>query len=106
MDIECGSGIFLSSDDLSTASAVSLAEIAGIDFLMITDATAHAGLDCYAISVDSDTVFNEILVDGANVVTAKGLSGVTVHTGTLLTFGKSHATSIDLVSGQVTAYIH
>ena len=42
----------------------------------------------------------------SNVVIAKGLSGKTVHAGTLLPFGKTHATSIDLVSGQVVAYIY
>lgn len=87
-------------------TAINTDEVAGKDHLMIADTSTHAGIDCYMIYIDADAVFNEILVGGVNVVTAKGLSGVTVHAGTLLPFGKAHATSIDLVSGQVVAYIY
>ena len=99
---ECGDNYFTPEENI----AVNTDEVSGIDFLFITDASTHAGLDCYMIYVDADAVFNEILVGGANVVTTKGLSGKTVHAGTLLPFGKAHATSIDLTSGQVVAYIY
>jgi len=98
----CGGNEF-PADEIT---AQNTAEVAGEDFLFIADTSTHAGLDCYMIYCDQDTVFNEIIVGGVNVVTAKGLSGITVHQGTLLPFGKVHATSIDLTSGQVMAYIH
>ena len=100
--MECGENYFTTDEKISASTA----EVSGKDFLLITDASTHAGLDCYMIYVDADAVFNEILVGGVNVVTAKGLSGKTVHAGTLLPFGNTHATSIDLVSGQVVAYIY
>lgn len=99
---ECGDNYFTPEEN----TAIGIDEVSGIDFLFITDTSAHAGLDCYMIYVDADAVFNEILVGGVNVVTAKGLAGKTVHAGTLLPFGKAHATSIDLASGQVVAYIY
>jgi len=100
--VECG-GSFFTPEELTSANTE---EVSGIDFLYIADANTHASLDCYMIAVTSDTVFNEILVGGSNVVTAKGLSGKTVTAGTLLPFGKVHATSIDLTSGSVVAYIY
>lgn len=100
--MECGDN-YLTPDE---QSAVATDEISGIDFMYISDANTHAGLDCYMIAVTTDTVFNEILVSGANCVTAKGLSGKTIAAGTLLPFGKVHATSIDLTSGTVVAYIY
>ena len=103
MAINKCNGLALVPDELS---ATSLSEIAGIDFLFISDANTHASLDCYAIYVHADAVFNEILVGGVNVVTAKGLSGKTISAGTFLPFGKTHATSIDLTSGSVVAYIY
>jgi len=106
---ECGDNYFPPEEATSVNTALaagSLAEIAGIDFLYIDDANTHASLDCYSIFVHADAVFNEILVGGINVVTAKGLSGKTIVAGTLLPFGDAHATSIDLVSGSVVAYIY
>ena len=107
--MECGDN-FLTPGEQSAASLlevdISTDEISGIDFLYISDTNTHASLNCYMIAVTTDTVFNEILVSGANVVTAKGLSGKTIAAGTLLPFGKVHATSIDLTSGTVVAYIY
>lgn len=106
---DCGENYFTADEKAAVSAAevsVNTDEISGKDFLFITDNSIHAGLDCYMIYVDADAVFNEILVNGSNVVTSKGLSGKTVHAGTLLPFGKTHATSIDLVSGQVVAYIY
>ena len=100
--MECGDNFFTPEEN----TAVSADEVSGIDFLCIRDTNTHAGIDCYMILVSADAVFNAILVDGVNCVTAKGLSGVTVPTGTLLPFGKVHATSIDLTSGTVIAYIY
>jgi len=80
---------------------VPLTQIAGLDFLLISDANPHTGLDCYMIFVMSDAVFSSIVVGGSNVVAAKGLTGVTVTAGTLLPFGKTHATAITLTSGKV-----
>lgn len=100
--MECGDNYFTPEEN----TAVSADEVSGIDFLMIADTSTHAGLDCYMIYCDQDTVFTEIIVGGADVVAAKGLTGITVHQGTLLPFGKEPATSIDLTSGQVMAYIH
>ena len=98
----CGDNYFPPEEQAS----INTRETAGIDFLLITDTNTHAGLDCYMIYCDQDTVFNEILVGGVNIVTSKGLSGKTVHQGTLLPFGKEHATSIDLTSGAVVALIY
>lgn len=100
--MECGASFFTPEELIS----VNTDEVSGIDFLYIADANTHASLDCYMVLVTSDTVFNEILVGGSNVVTAKGLSGKTVPVGTMLPFGKGHATSIDLTSGSVVAYIY
>ncbi len=100
--MECGDNYFTPEENI----AISSDEVSGIDFLFISDSNAHSGLDCYMISIDADAVFNEIIVNGVNVVTAKGLSGKTVHAGSMLPFGKAHATSIDLTSGQVFAYIY
>lgn len=93
----------LASDD---PSVTSLKNIQGQDFLMITDTAAHDTLDCTMIYVMADAVFNTITVGETNVVTAKGLSAVSVVAGTLLPFGKVHATSITLTSGKVIAYIN
>lgn len=91
-----------SAADIKTA----VNTIKGQDFLMITDTAAHATLDCTMIYVMADAVFNTITVGETNVVTAKGLSAVSVVAGTLLPFGKVHATSITLTSGKVIAYIN
>jgi hypothetical protein len=99
---ECGDNYFTPDEN----TAVNTGKVAGEDFLAISDTSTHVGLDCYMIYCDQDTVFNDIVVGGVNVVTAKGLSGVTVHQGTLLPFGKVHATAIDLASGAVIAYIY
>jgi hypothetical protein len=100
--MECGDNYFTPEENIASNTG----EVSGIDFLFISDANTHAGLECYMIYCDQDTVFNEIIVGGVDVVAAKGLTGKTVHQGTLLPFGKAHATSIDLTSGQVVAYIY
>jgi hypothetical protein len=97
----------LTTIDADTGAAVDrLKEVAGQDFLMITDTAAHATLDCTMIYVMADAVFANITVAAADVVAAKGLTGVTVTAGTLLPFGKAHATAITLTSGKVIAYIN
>lgn len=93
----------LASDD---PAVTALKIVQGQDFLMITDAVAHAGLDCTMISVMADAVFSDITVGGSNVVAGKGLTAISVVAGTLLPFGKEHATSITLTSGTVIAYIN
>ena len=80
-------------------------QIAGQDFLCITDTSAHASLDCTMIYVMADAVFTAITVAGSSVA-AKGLTAITVVAGTMLPFGKVHATSIELASGIVIAYIN
>lgn len=100
--MECGGNYFTPEEQ----TALNTDEVSGIDFLFIADTSTHVGLDCYMIYCDQDTVFSDIVVGGVNVVTAKGLSGKTVHQGTLLPFGKEHVTAIDLTSGQVVAYIY
>jgi hypothetical protein len=107
---ECATGIYLSPEELTAASLEISTEaserIAGIDFLHIADTNTHAGIDCYMIYVNEAAVFNEIIVGGVNIVTTKGMSGKTINPGVPLPFGKVHATSIDLTSGSVTAYIY
>ena len=83
-----------------------LESIAGQSFLVISDTSTHADIDCTSIEIMEDAVFNEILVGGANVVAARGLTGITVPAGMLLPFGKAHATSVKLTSGKVIAYIN
>lgn len=91
------------SDDPAVAR---LKEVAGQDFLCITDSSAHTGLDCTMIAVMNDAVFADITVAASNVVAGKGLTGITVVAGTMLPFGKAHATAITLISGKVIAYIN
>lgn len=80
--------------------------IAGKDFLAITDTDAHSDLDCTSIYVMDDAVFDTITVAGSNVVAGKGLSELSVVAGTLLPFGKAHASAIKLTSGKIIAYIN
>lgn len=82
---------------------VPLLDIAGRDFLVVSDTDPHTG-EIYAITVLADTVFSSILVNGSNCVTAKGLSGVTVPVGTFLPFRKFFASSVTLTSGKVILY--
>jgi hypothetical protein len=95
--------VTLASDDPAVAR---LKEVAGQDFLCITDTTTHTPIDCTMIYVMSDTVFEVITVSATNVVSTKGLSAVTVPAGTMLPFGKAHATEVHLTSGSVIAYIN
>ena len=94
------------TEEKQSEQLTSLESIAGQSFLVITDTNAHADIDCTSILVMEDAVFNEILVGGANVVAARGLTGITVTAGMLLPFGKAHATSVKLTSGKVIAYIN
>lgn len=93
----------LASDDPAVAR---LKEVAGQDFLLISDTAAHTSLDCTMIYVMNDAVFADITVAASNVVAGKGLTGITVVAGTMLPFGKAHATAITLTSGKVIAYIN
>ena len=90
---------YVPADELSAAR---LAEIAGIDFLRISDTSLHSDLDCYSLYVEADTVFDTVTVDGVNVKTSKGMTG-TVAAGVLFGFGKEACTSIKLTSGVVVA---
>jgi hypothetical protein len=83
-----------------------LDSIAGQDFLAISDTDAHTGLDCTMIVVMEAAVISSVVVGGSNVVSAKGLSGLSLAAGTMLPFGKVHATAITLTSGKVIAYIN
>jgi hypothetical protein len=74
------------------------------DFLCITNTASHTSLDCTWIYVMNDAVFTSITVGGSNVVTAKGLSAITIVAGTWLPFEKAHATEIQLASGKVIAH--
>ena len=94
------------TEEKQNEQLTSLGSIAGQSFLVVADANAHANIDCTSILVMEDAVFNEILVGGANVVAARGLTGITVTAGMLLPFGKAHATSVKLTSGKVIAYIN
>lgn len=85
-------------------SAARLAEIAGVDFLRISDTSAHTDLDCYSLYVEADTVFDTVIVGGVDVKTSKGMTG-TVAAGVLFGFGKEACTSIKLTSGVVVANI-
>lgn len=91
-----------SAADIKTA----VNTIMGQDFLCISDTNAHGTLDCTMIYVMVDAVFSDITVAASNVVAGKGLTAKTVVSGTLLPFGKAHATSITLTSGTVIAYIN
>lgn len=73
-----------------------------------TDAVAGAWS---AIVVNEDCVFNALLVDGVDVMTARGFTGKTITAGMFIgvglnqsSAGYSKFTSIDLVSGSVMAY--
>lgn len=94
----------------SAAIKTAVETIQGQDFLIINDTAEHATLDCTMIYVMVDAVFASIEVDGVEIIDSsddvKGLDGVTVVAGTLLPFGKEHATSITLTSGTIIAYIN
>ena len=94
------------TEEQQSEQLASLESIAGQSFLVIADTNAHASIDCTSIVVMEDAVFSEILVGGANAVSARGLTGITVTAGMLLPFGKAHATSVTLTSGKVIAYIN
>jgi len=80
-----------------------LNDMAGYDFKVVSTTDATTG-DIYWVHVLADAVFNIILVNGANCVSTKGLSGVTIPAGTDLPFRKEHATSVKLTSGTIILY--
>ena len=86
------------------SSNLALNDMAGNDFKVVSTTDATTG-DIYWIRVLADAIFAVILVNGTTCVASKGLTGVTIPTGTDLPFRKFHATSVTLTSGTIILYI-
>lgn len=81
--------------------------------ILITGTSAVTG-NFDSIVVNDDAVFDEVLVEGVDIVADRGLTGATVVTGMYLGAGRlagqqyaelrAKITSIKLVSGSVIAY--
>ena len=97
-------------DQLTAEEIILLSEqdMAGRDFLVISDTATHTLLDCYLIYCMTDTVFNALTYIGGTAVNlaSKGLAGTTISAGTALPFGNVHLSAIDLTSGSIVAYIY
>jgi len=81
--------------------------------ILITGTTAVTG-SFDSIVVNEDAVFDDIIIEGVDVVAARGLTGKTVTAGMYIGAGRlsgqqyaelrAKITSIKLVSGSVIAY--
>lgn len=73
-------------------------------FKMIADTAENTGV-IEAIVVNADAVFAALEMDGVSVLSAKGLSGVTVKQGMFLVPNPDTAiTKVTLTSGSVIVY--
>lgn len=84
----------------------SINDIRGKDFLFVSDTNPHTGLVIYGFDVCEDAVISSLVVGGNNVVTDKGISGVTLSSSYgFFPLGTIPATAITLTSGKVKLYI-
>lgn len=86
--------------------AVALEVIAGTGgFKVVSTTTAETGVEYNSIVVMADAVFSAFAINGTNVLSANGLSGVTIKAGTFLPAGTNgKITAFTLASGSVIAY--
>lgn len=86
--------------------AIALEVIAGSgSFEVISTTAAQTGKEYNSLVVMSDCVFTAFEIGGVNVLSTKGLSGVTIKAGTFLPAGViGKITAFTLSSGAVVAY--
>lgn len=86
--------------------AIALEVIAGAGgFKVVSDTTPETGVEYNSIVVMEDCEFSAFAVNGANVLSTNGLSGVTIKAGSFLPAGTNgKITSFTLSSGSVIAY--
>ena len=86
--------------------AVALEVIAGAGgFKVVSDTTAQTGVEYNSIVVMEDAIFSAFSIDGVSVLSANGLSGVTIKAGSFLPAGTDgKITAFTLASGSVLAY--
>lgn len=86
--------------------ATALEVIAGSgSFEVISTTSAQTGKEYNALVVMNDCVFTAFSISGVNVLSTKGLSGVTIKAGTYLPAGVTNKiTAFTLSSGAVIAY--
>ena len=86
--------------------AVALEVIAGAGgFKVVSTTTSETGVEYNSIVVMEDAIFSAFSIDGVSVLSANGLSGVTVKAGSFLPAGTDgKITAFTLASGSVIAY--
>lgn len=86
--------------------AVALEVIAGAGgFKVVSTTTPETGVEYNSIVVMADCVFSAFAIDGVNVLSTNGLSGVTIKAGAFLPAGTNgKITAFTLASGSVIAY--
>ena len=74
-------------------------------FEVISTTDAQTGKEYNSLVVNSDAVFSAFKINGVNVLSTKGLSGVTIKAGAYLPAGVTNKiTDFTLASGTVIAY--
>ena len=73
-------------------------------FIVYSDTNAHTSLHLSALVVNADAVLTELKVNGTSVLSARGLSGVTIKGGMYLPAGSGYITDLTLASGSVIGY--
>ena len=86
--------------------AVALEVIAGAGgFKVVSTTIPETGVEYNSIVVMEDAIFSAFAIDGVSVLSANGLSGVTVKDGSFLPAGTNgKITAFTLASGSVIAY--
>lgn len=83
----------------------SISIIAGGDGFKFHSAATVTSVAYSALVVQEDTVFTSFSVDGSNVLSARGLSGVTLKQGAFLPAGgNSKITGFVISSGTIIGY--
>lgn len=79
--------------------------IAGSGGFIVNNTTNATTGQFNSVVVVADTVFASFSINGTNVLTTKGMSGVTIKAGTFLPAGVDNKiTAFQLTSGTVIAY--
>ena len=86
--------------------AVALEVIAGSGgFKVVSDTTTETGVEYNSIVVMEDCEFSDFSINGEDVLSSNGLSGVTIKAGSFLPAGTNgKITAFRLLSGSVIAY--
>jgi len=86
--------------------ATALEQIVGSQsFEVISTTSAFTGKTYTSIVVNSDAVFSALQIDSVNVMTSKGLTGVTIKAGAYLSAGSGSVfNAVTLTSGTIICY--